>query len=65
MHRWKRITLFAALNRPFGEWGEVFPNIPCVVAIIDRLVHHSGILSIDGDSYRVHEAEIRGKGKKP
>jgi DNA replication protein DnaC len=52
-------------NRPFGEWGEVFPNIPCVVSIIDRLVHHSEILSIDGDSYRVHEAEKRANSKKP
>lgn len=52
-------------NRPFGEWGEVFPNIPCVVSIIDRLVHHSEILSIDGESYRVHEAETRAKNKKP
>ena len=52
-------------NRPFGEWGEVFPNIPCVVSIIDRLVHHSEILSIDGDSYRAHEADIRANKKKP
>lgn len=52
-------------NRPFGEWGEVFPNIPCVVSIIDRLVHHSEILSIDGDSYRAHEADIRASKKKP
>ena len=52
-------------NRSFGEWGEVFPNIPCVVSIIDRLVHHSEILSIDGDSYRVHEAQTRANKKKP
>ena len=51
-------------NRPFGEWGEVFPNIPCVVSIIDRLVHHSEILSIDGDSYRVHEATERAGRKR-
>lgn len=46
------------------ELGEVFPNIPCVVSIIDRLVHHSEILSIDGESYRVHEAETRANNKK-
>lgn len=51
-------------NRPFTEWGEVFPNIPCVVSIIDRLVHHSEILSIDGESYRVHEAQTRANNKK-
>lgn len=51
-------------NRDFGQWGEVFPNIPCVVSIIDRLVHHSEILSIDGPSYRAHEAEQRAKSRR-
>jgi DNA replication protein DnaC len=51
-------------NRSFGEWGEVFPNIPCVVSIIDRLIHHSEILSIDGESYRVHEATERAGRKQ-
>jgi len=31
-------------NRPFSEWGEVFPNAACVVSLIDRLIHHSEIL---------------------
>ena len=51
-----RITILSALNRPFGEWNEVFPNAACVVSLIDRLVHHSEVIAIEGDSYRMKEA---------
>jgi DNA replication protein DnaC len=46
-------------NKPFGEWNEVFPNSSSVVALVDRLVHHSEIIEIDGDSYRLKEATER------
>lgn len=35
----------------------MFPNASCVVAMIDRLVHHAEILAIKGDSYRRKEAQ--------
>ncbi len=44
-------------NRPFSEWGEVFPNAPCVVALVDRLVHKAEIVSIEGESYRLKESQ--------
>jgi hypothetical protein len=39
--------------------GHVFPNAACAIAIIDRLTHHAEIISIDGESYRRREAELR------
>ena len=44
-------------NRPFAEWNEVFPNAACVVSLIDRLIQHSQIIAIEGDSYRMKEAQ--------
>jgi hypothetical protein len=55
----------SALNRPFAEWSEVFPNAACVVSIVDRLVHHSEIIVIEGESYRMREAKERASRKKP
>ena len=52
-----RITILAALNKPFGEWNEVFPNAGCVVTLVDRLVHRSEILTIAGSSYRLKDAQ--------
>lgn len=46
-------------NKSFREWNEVFPNAACVVALIDRLVHRSEILTLAGDSYRLKEAQER------
>lgn len=46
-------------NRPFQEWKEVFPSAGSVVALVDRLVHKSQIVSIHGDSFRLKEAKER------
>ncbi len=54
-----RRPLVLTTNRSFSEWNQVFPNATCVVALIDRLVHRSEILSIDGESYRLKEAKER------
>jgi DNA replication protein DnaC len=54
----KKSTLITT-NKSFGEWSEVFPNAACVVALIDRLVHHAEIIGIKGESYRRKEAQER------
>lgn len=46
-------------NREFNRWTELFPNATCVVPLVDRLVHHSEIIDIDGESYRLKEAQER------
>jgi len=51
-------------NRPFTEWNEVFPNAACVVSIVDRLIHHSEIIVLEGESYRIKEAKERASKKK-
>ena len=46
-------------NRVFTEWGSVFPNASCVVALVDRLVQRAEIVEVDGESYRLKEAQER------
>ena len=55
--RYEQKTTIVTTNRAFSEWHEVFPNAACVVSLVDRLVHHSEIVTIDGDSYRMKEAQ--------
>jgi DNA replication protein DnaC len=50
-------------NKPFSEWNDVFPNSSSVVALVDRLVHRSEIVEIDGESYRLKEAKERKEEK--
>lgn len=58
----KRSTMVTT-NRPFQEWSEFLPNAACVVTLVDRLTHCAEVVSIVGDSYRLHEAELRAQHK--
>jgi DNA replication protein DnaC len=55
----ERKPIVLTTNKPFKEWGEVFPSAGCVVTLVDRLIHRSEIIHIEGDSYRNHEAQER------
>ena len=62
--RYETKSTIVTTNRPFTEWGEVFPNATCVISIVDRLIHHSEIIVLDGESYRIKEAKERASKKK-
>ncbi|WP_177417983.1 ATP-binding protein [endosymbiont of Lamellibrachia barhami] len=51
--RYEEKSTLVTTNRPFAEWNEVFPNASCGVSLVDRLIHRSEILIIDGESYRL------------
>lgn len=59
--RYEAKSTVVTTNRPFSEWGEVFPNASCVVSLIDRLVHNAEIIRIEGESYRLKEAKERSR----
>ena len=61
--RYEDRPIIISTNKPFGEWGEVFPSASCVVTLIDRLVHRSEVISINAESYRLKEAKERA-GRK-
>lgn len=65
--RYENKSILVTTNKTFSEWSEVFPNAACVVSLVDRLIHHSEIISIEGESYRLKEAKERSeqRGRKP
>lgn len=71
--RYGKRPMILTTNRPFGEWGQVFPNATCVVTLVDRLVHKAEVIAIAGDSFRAKESaersaaksKARRKGKTP
>jgi DNA replication protein DnaC len=45
--------LLVTSNQPFSEWENVFFSTSAMtVAAVDRLVDHSTIIQINGESYR-------------
>ena len=61
--RYENKSTLVTTNKTFAEWSEVFPNAACVVSLVDRLIHHSEIISIEGESYRLKEAKERAERK--
>jgi DNA replication protein DnaC len=47
-----RYALLVISKHPFREWDDIFPSGSMTVAAVDRLVHHSHIIGIKGESYR-------------
>lgn len=57
--RYESKSTLVTTNKPFAAWPEMFPNAGCVVSLVDRLVHHSEVIAVEGDSYRLKEAQER------
>ncbi len=59
--RYESKSTLVTTNKSFAEWSAVFPNAACVVSLVDRLVHHSEVIVIEGESYRLKEAKERSE----
>ena len=60
--RYERSSLMITSNLPFSKWEQIFKDPMTAAAAIDRLVHHSVILELNIDSYRMEQAK-KAKGK--
>jgi len=58
--RYERGSMLITSNRSVGEWGTVFGDPVVATAILDRLLHHSCVITIRGDSYRLREKRRSG-----
>ena len=54
--RYEKASMVVTSNKAFDEWSELFHDTVIVTAILDRLLHHSVVINIKGNSYR-----LRGK----
>lgn len=57
--RYERRSLMITSNLVFSEWDKIFKDPMTTAAAIDRLVHHSIILELDGESFRAKHAKSR------
>jgi len=61
--RYERRSVMITSNLVFSQWDKIFKDAMTTAAAIDRLVHHSIILEMTGDSYRSEAAKRRASGK--
>jgi len=55
--RYERGSLMITSNLPFSKWEQIFKDPMTAAAAIDRLVHHSVILELNIESYRMQVAK--------
>lgn len=53
--RYEKHSTIITTNQTFNKWGEVFSDSVLANAILDRLLHHSSVISIKGNSYRIKD----------
>ena len=53
--RYEKKSTIITTNITFNKWGEVFSDNVLANAILDRLLHHSTIINITGNSYRIKD----------
>ena len=66
--RYERGSVMLTSNLPFSKWEKIFKDPMVTAAAIDRLVHHSVIIELNLESYRMEQAlksqEVTLEGKK-
>lgn len=56
--RYEKHCTLITTNSPFSKWGEIFGSPTLANAVLDRLLHHSSVISIKGPSYRLREKRM-------
>jgi DNA replication protein DnaC len=57
--RYEHGSIILTTNRGIANWGEIFDDTTVAAAILDRLLHHGTVLTINGPSYRMRRHHDR------
>ncbi|MEW8064005.1 MAG: IS21-like element helper ATPase IstB [Candidatus Thiodiazotropha sp.] len=59
--RYEKGSIILTSNLSFGQWDETFAgNTALTSAMLDRILHHSHVIQIKGDSYRLRDKRKAG-----
>lgn len=62
--RYERRSVMISSNLVFSQWDKIFRDPMTTAAAIDRLVHHSMIIEITGESYREETANKKQRATR-
>ena len=54
---YERSSIAITSNKPFEQWSEMMGDEIMTTALLDRLLHHAQVFSLQGDSYRIEQRE--------
>ncbi|GAA3722578.1 IS21-like element helper ATPase IstB [Nonomuraea antimicrobica] len=56
---YERRALGIGSHWPFDQWGRFLPEHTTAVSLLDRLLHHSVVVTTEGESFRMKQARTR------
>ena len=59
--RYLKTSIVLTTNRGVASWGEVLGDTTVAAAMLDRLLHRSVVLNLDGDSYRLRDHHAKSE----
>jgi DNA replication protein DnaC len=59
--RYLKGSIILTTNRGVASWGDIFDDTTVAAAMLDRLLHRSVVVNIDGDSYRMRQHQARNQ----
>ena len=62
--RYEKGSMLLTTNLAFSGWPTIFPNAACASALIDRVIHHADVITLEGESYRRRAAEEAATARK-
>jgi len=57
--RYLKTSIVLTSNRGVGAWGDILSDTTVAAAMLDRLLHRSVVMNLDGDSYRLRDHQAR------
>ena len=63
--RYLKGSIILTTNRGVASWGDIFTDTTIAAAMLDRLLHKSVVISIDGDSYRLRSHQAQARKRRP
>jgi DNA replication protein DnaC len=56
--RYEQAPIILTSNRSFAEWGTLLGDEVLATALLDRLLHHAEVITINGQSYRMKDRRL-------
>jgi len=63
--RYQKGSVILTTNLGVASWGDIFSDTTIAAAMLDRLLHRSVVVHIDGDSYRLRTHQARTEKHRP
>ena len=62
--RYEQGSILLTSNTSFSAWGDLLGDEVLATALLDRLLHHAEVISIQGSSYRMKDRREASGGTK-